>query len=115
MKSFDNVYCDNHLLVTVKPPDLLTQPDETGNESLETIAKAWIKKEYNKPGDVFLHCIHRLDRPASGLVLFARTSKSLSRLNEQSRLGEIQRIYVAEVEGSLPEKEARLDHYLIHG
>src|SRR5579872_3031567 len=109
------VFCDNHLLVAVKPPGLLTQPDESGNDSLEQFAKEWVKKEFQKPGNVFLHSIHRLDKPVSGLVLFARTSKALSRLNENSRNQEIQRTYVAEVEGILPQKEGRLDHYLIHG
>ena len=116
MKSSDSVvFCDNHLLIANKPCGVLTQPDESGGESLETFAKLWVKKEYNKPGNVYLHAIHRLDKPVSGLVLFARTSKALSRLNEQSRNQEIQRIYVAEVEGILQEKEGKLDHYLIHG
>lgn len=109
------IFCDNHLLIVDKPSHLLTQPDQTGNDSLEEMCKLWVKKKYHKPKAVYLHCIHRLDRPASGLVLFARTSKCLSRLNEQSRLNEIQRIYIAEVEGSLSQKEGRLDHYLIHG
>lgn len=120
MKSFDSadlevLFHDNHLLVVVKPPNLLTQPTDLETHSLETLAKAWVKKEYAKPGNVFLHCIHRLDRPVSGLVLFARTSKALSRLNEQSRNQEIQRIYTAEVEGHLHPKIGKLDHYLIHG
>ncbi len=121
MKSLDKeevpeiVFCDNHLLIAVKPPGLLTQPDESGNGSLEAFAKEWVKGEFKKPGNVFLHCIHRLDKPVSGLVLFARTSKALSRLNEQSRNQEIQRVYAAEVEGILPIKEGRLDHFLIHG
>lgn len=117
MKSLDSevTFCDNHLLVANKPGGLLTQPDDSGEDSLEAFAKRWVKKEYHKPGEVFLHAIHRLDRPVSGLVLFARTSKALSRLNEQSRNQEIQRTYLAEVEGILPLKEGRLDHYLIHG
>ncbi len=117
MKSLDSeiIFSDNHLLVAVKPCGLLTQPDDSGDDSLEAFAKKWVKQEYNKPGNVYLHAIHRLDRPVSGLVLFARTSKALSRLNEQSRNQEIQRIYVAEVEGILPAKEGKLDHYLIHG
>jgi 23S rRNA pseudouridine1911/1915/1917 synthase len=118
MKSFDNeevLFCDNHILVAAKPAGMLTQPDSSGDESLETFIKAWVKREYQKEGNVFLHCIHRLDRPVSGLVLFARTSKALSRLNEQSRQFEIQRLYVAEVEGILPDKLGQLDHYLIHG
>ncbi len=109
------LFCDNHLLVANKPAGLLTQPDDSGDPSLEERAKAWVKQEYSKPGKVYLHAIHRLDRPVSGLVLFARTSKALSRLNEQSRNQEIQRTYCAEVEGILPEKEGKLDHYLIHG
>lgn len=117
MKSSDSevIFCDNHILIANKPPGLLTQPDERSAESLELFAKQWVKKEYNKPGNVYLHAIHRLDRPVSGLVLFARTSKALSRLNEQSRDQAIQRIYTAEVEGVLPIKEGQLDHYLIHG
>ena len=118
MKSSDNVeilFSDNHILVVLKPADLLTQPSDSNDESLEAFAKAWVKKEYHKEGEVFLHCIHRLDRPVSGLVLFARTSKALSRLNEQSRAMEIQRIYTAEVEGILPQKMGQLDHFLIHG
>jgi 23S rRNA pseudouridine1911/1915/1917 synthase len=118
MKLSDNAevqYVDNHLAVAAKPCGMLTQPDDTGSSSLEAALKLWIKKEYQKQGNVFLHAIHRLDRAVSGLVLFARTSKALSRLNEQSRLQEIQRIYLAEVE-SLPEKkDGQLDHYLIHG
>ncbi len=119
MKSSDNeieiIFCDNHILVANKPCGLLTQPDEIGSDSLEAFAKAWVKREFKKPGNVFLHAIHRLDKPVSGLVLFARTSKALSRLNELSRLMGIQRTYVAEVEGILPQKVGKLDHYLIHG
>jgi 23S rRNA pseudouridine1911/1915/1917 synthase len=108
-------FCDNHLLIAVKPSGWLTQPDETDRTSLETFAKGWVKQEFQKPGNVFLHCIHRLDRPVSGLVLFARTSKALSRLNELSREGEIRRFYTAEVEGIIAKKEGVLKHYLIHG
>jgi 23S rRNA pseudouridine1911/1915/1917 synthase len=118
MKSSDKesvLYCDNHLLVAEKPPGMLTQPDDGGGMSLEEFAKSWVKEKYQKGGAVFLHAIHRLDKPVSGLVLFARTSKALSRLNEQSRVQEIQRIYVAEIEGVLGENEGQLDHFLIHG
>ncbi len=118
MKPSDNVevvYCDNHILIANKPANLLTQRDDSSDTSLEEIAKAWIKKEFQKPGSVFLHAIHRLDKPVSGLVLFARTSKALSRLNEQSRNLEIERKYEAVVEGIISTKEGRLDHFLIHG
>jgi 23S rRNA pseudouridine1911/1915/1917 synthase len=120
MKSFDSeapdiLFCDNHVLIAAKPAGLLTQPDKTDRPSLEGFAKDWVKKQYKKPGNVFLHCIHRIDRPVSGLVIFARTSKALSRLNELSRAKEIRRFYRAEVEGILSQKEGTLEHYLIHG
>lgn len=116
MKSSDNViFCDNHILVANKTAGWLTQPDDTGHPDLETHMKEWVKQTYEKKGAVFLHVVHRLDRPVSGLVLFARTSKALSRLNEQIRASAIRRIYIAELEGILPEKEGTLEHYLIHG
>lgn len=118
MKLSDNAeiqYADNHLAVAAKPCGMLTQPDDGSSPSLEAFVKLWIKQEYQKTGNVFLHAIHRLDRAVSGLVLFARTSKALSRLNEQSRLQEIQRVYLAEVEGVFSKKDGQLDHYLIHG
>ena len=111
----DVLFCDNHLLVVAKPCGWLTQPNGLGGPDLEAYAKAWVKREFNKPGDVFLHCIHRLDKPVFGLVLFAKTSKALSRLNEFSREGKIRRWYVAEVEGILPHATGFLEHFLIHG
>lgn len=116
MKYSDSViYCDNHILVANKPAGILTQPDDTKNPDLETQMKEWVKETFHKKGAVFLHCLHRIDRPVSGLVLFARTSKALSRLNEEVRANQIQRIYVAEVEGVLPNQEGELKHHLIHG
>lgn len=116
MKSSDSVlYADNHILLANKPAGVLTQPDDTNTPDLETEMKVWVKREYNKPGAVFLHAVHRLDKPVSGLVLFARTSKALSRLNEQVRSNQIGRIYLAEVEGILAKDEGRLEHYLRHG
>lgn len=116
MKSSDNVlYVDNHLLLANKQTGVLTQPDGCGALDLETEMKAWVKREYEKPGAVFLHAVHRIDKPVSGLVLFARTSKALSRLNEQIRKGEIQRFYFAEVEGIVSVEAGRLEHYLRHG
>jgi 23S rRNA pseudouridine1911/1915/1917 synthase len=121
MKSSDNasspdvVFCDNHLLIAFKPAGWLTQPDESKRADLESFAKEWVKREFQKPGAVFLHCIHRLDRPVSGLVLFAKTSKALTRLNEISRGNQIRRWYLAEVVGILPQKSGRLEHFLVHG
>jgi 23S rRNA pseudouridine1911/1915/1917 synthase len=74
-----------------------------------------VKRKFCKPGAVFVHCIHRLDRPVSGLALFAKTSKALTRLNELSRKRTILRWYLAEVEGHLAQERAQLEHYLIHG
>ncbi|MBS0623242.1 MAG: RNA pseudouridine synthase [Verrucomicrobia bacterium] len=107
------LFCDNHILIAIKPPGMLTQPDHTSNKDLETFAKAWVKQKFQKPGNVFLHAIHRIDRPVSGLVVFARTSKALSRLNEQIRNKKIQRFYLAQVEGQL-HKDGILEHYLVH-
>src|SRR5579863_5045033 len=108
----DVIYCDNHLLVVVKPCGWLTQPNGEAVPDVESFAKAWVKREFQKPGAVFLHCIHRLDRPVFGLVLLAKTSKALSRLNELSRDKAIQRTYLAEVEGILPQKKGSLEHFL---
>lgn len=109
------LHVDNHQLVVNKPTGLLTQPSGTEHDSLEAQAKAWIKEKYAKPGDVFLHALHRLDKPVSGIVLFARTSKALSRLNQAMRDKRTQKKYLAVVEGSLPENTGILEHYLIHG
>jgi 23S rRNA pseudouridine1911/1915/1917 synthase len=105
---------DNHTLVVCKRAGLATQKNEQDSSSLEEEAKAWVKQTYNKPGAVFLEPIHRLDKPVSGLVLFARTSKALSRLQEQMRERKIEKSYLALVEGILPQQEGRLEHFLIH-
>lgn len=108
------LYVDNHQLVVNKPAGLLTQPSGTEEDSLEAQAKAWIKQEYQKPGNVFLHAVHRLDKPVSGIVLFARTSKALSRLQECMRNKQTRKVYIALVEGVLKESEGTLEHYLVH-
>lgn len=108
------IFCDNHLLIVSKPAGLSTQPHEGSNTSLLEQAKAWVKKEFQKPGNVFLEPVHRLDKPVSGLVLFARTSKALSRLQEMMREHQIEKTYFAWVEGSLPQKKGTLEHYLAH-
>ena len=83
------LYEDNHLLAINKPSGMLVQGDKTNDECILDFAKAYIKEKYNKPGEVFLGVVHRIDRPVSGLVLFARTSKALKRLNEQFKQKEI--------------------------
>ncbi len=108
------IFCDNHILVVSKPAGISTQPHPRDSSNLTDQAKAWIKKKYNKPGNVYLEPIHRLDKPVSGLVLFARTSKALSRLQEMMRQKGIRKTYFARVEGILPHPEGTLEHYLFH-
>jgi 23S rRNA pseudouridine1911/1915/1917 synthase len=108
------IFCDNHLLVVFKPSGLSTQPHDGSHSSLLEQAKAWIKKEFQKPGNIFLEAVHRLDKPVSGLVLFARTSKALSRLQELMRQHQIEKTYFAWVEGSLPQEKGTLEHFLVH-
>ncbi len=108
------LFCDNHILVVDKPAMLVTQPTEGHKTSLEDWAKGWIKQKMEKPGAVFLHAVHRLDREVRGIVLFARTSKALTRLNEAMRKGEIHKTYQAILEGVLSESEGRLIHDIEH-
>lgn len=108
------IYEDNHILVVFKEAGLLTQPSGTAQASLENICKEYIKQKYAKPGNVYLHAVHRLDKPVSGIVLFAKTSKALSRLNEAMREKESSKTYLALIEGELPVKEGTLEHYLVH-
>jgi len=108
---------DNHLLVANKPAGLLTQPVPDDNrDSLEEMAKMYLKEVYNKPGRVFLHAVHRIDRQVSGLVIFARTDKALSRLNQAMRDKRISKIYHALIEGcpGLPGETIRLKNHLSH-
>jgi len=109
------IFVDNHILIISKPAGLATQPSEGNANSLEDMAKAWIKEEYEKPGNVYLHAVHRLDKPVSGLVLFARTSKALSRLNASMRDKEFKKTYTALIEGKIKQDQGILEHYLIHG
>ncbi|MCH8157198.1 MAG: RluA family pseudouridine synthase [Nitrospinae bacterium] len=106
------LYLDNHLIVVFKPAGLLTQSDRTGEPALMDRVREWIKKEYNKTGNVFLGLVHRLDRPVAGVVLFARTSKAASRLSKQFREGTPAKTYRAVVRGVPKEKQATLVHYL---
>lgn len=108
------LYEDNHLLILDKPAGWLTQPSGTEQQSLESAAKAWIKAVHHKPGRVFLEAVHRLDKPVSGIVVFCKTSKALSRMNESMRDKEVEKIYWAWVEGIPQHREGILDHYLFH-
>ena len=112
--NMDVIYEDNHLLVVNKPAGILTQPSGTDQDSLEAQAKLYIKEKYQKPGNVFLGAVHRIDKPVSGLIIFARTSKALSRLQAAMREKKYTKIYQALVEGKLTPSEGTLEHYLIH-
>lgn len=107
------IYEDNHLLALNKPANLLTQPSGTGQESLESIAKQWLKKKYGKPGNVFLEAVHRLDKQVSGVVLFAKTSKAVSRMKMAMREKHCEKIYRAMVEGEMKEECGVFEDFLI--
>jgi len=109
----DILYEDNHLIVVNKHCGDLVQPDPSGESALEDRIKAFIKRRDAKPGEVFLGVVHRIDRPVSGAVLFAKTSKALARMNEQIRTGAVHKIYWAVTERT-PEPEAgELRHWLV--
>lgn len=98
----DPIYMDNHLLVVNKPASVLVQGDKSGDASLLMLCKQYIKERFSKPGEVFLGLVHRLDRPTSGIVIFARTSKAAARLSAQFRLHSIKKKYYALTEGKAP-------------
>lgn len=107
------IYEDNHLLVVEKPVNVLSQSDSTGDKDLLSILKKYIKYKYNKPGNVYLGLVHRLDRPVGGVMAFARTSKAASRLSDQIRRGDFKKTYLAVVHGVPPEATGYLEHYLV--
>jgi len=103
---------DNHLIAVNKPNGVLVQADETGDRTLADVVKIYIKDRYNKPGDVFLGTIHRIDRPVSGVVIYARTSKGLTRMNDLFRERKVKKTYWAIVEERPEPLEGQLVHYL---
>lgn len=108
----DVIYEDNHLLIVNKAVGEIVQGDKTGDEPLVETVKRWLKVKYNKPGNVFCGVVHRLDRPVAGLVIFAKTSKALSRLNEMFRNGEVTKTYWAIVKKQPAKAEDCLTHYI---
>ena len=113
MKKLDILYEDNHIIAVNKSSSDIVQGDKTGDETLSDRVKAYIKKKYDKPGEVFLGVVHRLDRPVSGVVLFARTSKALSRLNKMFQEKTIKKTYWALVAELPTEDTGRLRHYIL--
>lgn len=112
MNNLNILYEDNHLIVVIKPINILSQSDSTNDPDMLTILKDYIKKKYNKPGNVYLGLVHRLDRPTSGIMVFARTSKSAARLAEQIKNKEFKKSYLAVVHGKTNIKD-NLKDYLI--
>lgn len=107
------LYEDNHIIIVNKTCSEIVQGDKTGDKPLSEIVKEWIKEKYNKPGNVFCGVVHRLDRPTSGIVIFAKTSKALTRLNEMFKTKSIKKTYWAIVKKRPNEPEATLRHYLV--
>ena len=107
------VYEDNHIIIVSKRSGEIVQGDKTGDTPLSETVKAYLKTKYDKPGNVFLGVVHRLDRPVSGLVVFARTSKALTRLNKMFRDGEVHKTYWAIVQQRPAVREARLTGWIV--
>ena len=107
------VYEDNHIIVVNKTASEIVQGDKTGDTPLSEMVKEYLKVKYNKPGNVFVGVTHRLDRPVSGVVVFAKTSKALARLNDMFRLGEVKKTYWAIVKDHPKELEGELMHWMV--
>ena len=113
MQNLKVIFEDNHIIVVEKPVNIPSQADKTGDEDMLTIIKEYIKDKYNKPGNVYLGLIHRLDRPVGGVMVFAKTSKAAARLSEQVRNKEFKKTYLAIVDGKLEKAKAVLENYLL--
>ena len=106
------VYEDNHIIIVNKKSGEIVQGDKTGDTPLSETVKQWIKEKYAKPGNVFCGVVHRLDRPVFGLVVFAKTSKALARMNEMFRNGDVHKTYWAITKNRPPKDEDTLVHYI---
>ena len=113
MEELNVVYEDNHIIVVVKPQNVPTQEDESKDKDLLTMVKEYIKVKENKPGNVYVGLVHRLDRPTGGIMVFAKTSKSASRLTQEMHTGDFKKRYLAVVVGKPREKRAKLVNYLL--
>lgn len=106
------LYEDNHIIVVKKPQNVPTQEDASGDKDMLTMVKEYIKEKYNKPGNVYVGLVHRLDRPTGGVMVFAKTSKAASRLSEQFKNGDSEKTYFCVVVGRPREKKGNLVHFL---
>lgn len=112
MKEISVIYEDNHVIVVIKPQNIPTQADESGDEDMLSLVKEYIKIKYDKPGNVYVGLVHRLDRPTGGLLVFAKTSKAAARLSEQIKNGEFSKKYLTVVVGQPKDKTKKLEHFL---
>ena len=112
MEKLKVIFEDNHIIVVEKPPNIPSQSDKTGDLDMLTIVKNYIKEKHNKPGNVYLGLVHRLDRPVGGVMVFAKTSKSASRLSNQVREKVFKKEYLAVVDGKFENKRGTLVNYL---
>ena len=113
MKKFDILYEDNHIIVVVKLPNVPVQEDDSKDIDMLTMIKNYLKEKYNKPGNVYLGLVHRLDRPVGGVMVFAKTSKAAARLSDQIRKEEVNKLYMALVHGKLDKPSDTLVNYLL--
>ena len=113
MEKLNVIYEDNHIIVVEKPVNIPSQGDKTGDIDMLTIIKKYIKEKYNKPGDVYLGLVHRLDRPVGGIMVFAKTSKAAGRLSEQVRVKDFKKKYLVIVDGKMESEKGFLEDYLL--
>ena len=112
MEQLDVIYEDNHLIVVIKPQNVPTMEDASKDLDLLSMVKAYIKEKYNKPGNVYVGLVHRLDRPTGGIMVFAKTSKAASRLSAQIQDGTMKKEYLTVLKGQLPLKTKKIVNYL---
>lgn len=113
MQNLNIIYEDNHIIVVEKPVNIPSQGDKTGDIDILTLIKQYLKEKYNKPGEVYLGLVHRLDRPVGGVMVFAKTSKAAARLSEQVRVKDFKKKYLVVVNGKMEEKKGILEDYLL--
>lgn len=113
MNNLEVIYEDNHIIVVVKPPNVLSQKDSTNDIDMLTLVKNYIKVKYNKPGNVYVGLVQRLDRPVGGLMVFAKTSKAASRMSNMIKNHQFTKKYLAVINGMLERKNGEFEDYLL--
>ena len=111
-KDLQILFEDNQIVVAIKPQNVPSQEDSSGDKDMLSMVKEYVKEKYNKPGEAFIGLVHRLDRPTGGIMVFARNSKAAARLSEQIRQNQMRKTYFCVASGALKDKEATLVNYL---